>query len=475
MKIDPIYFAFQKIVQEQVFENQSGPKICVVAWSGGADSTCLLFLLQLFFQQRRWDISNIHAVYVNHGWREEAQEEMKLLEAQSHVHGFTFHGCTIDKEKYKSGNLEEIARNERYQLLFSVCQKVQSHFLFVGHQKNDQVEGIFKRICEGSSLQALSGMSVVNQTNHNIQLIRPLLSFSRQDIEKWVSKNGLSFFNDPTNHSQDFTRARIRHTILPDIARQFGKKIEEPLLRIGQEANMLKKFVFRMRSSLYNIESIGKGFLLSVQDTISDEMKDLAFDSFFVEETLHSLKADSPILARMSRVQIEQIRDVFCGVKGKTLEKMFQVIIGAVLVKNGFMLVLSYTLEKRDTISPVEIITSKGGCAWGDFVNIAWHETDAPITSECPTWKDLLTEGRVQVNIPFCKDGCVIDSINDTRKKESTVIEICPFTLLRRYIPAIWSQKKNLLYSPIAEPRKAFTHNKERNVEMILSIMIDIR
>ena len=109
-------------------------------------------------------------------------------------------------------NIQSLARNKRYDLLFSKCKKLKINNLITGHHSDDFLENFFIRMIRGSGLKGLVSLEKKAKLG-KINLIRPLLNFNKKDLE-FISKHVFNFYvNDTSNADTKFTRIRIRKLI----------------------------------------------------------------------------------------------------------------------------------------------------------------------------------------------------------------------------------------------------------------------
>lgn len=179
-----------------------------VAVSGGGDSVALLHILSRCFAPGSVDL---FAVTVDHGLRPEAQQEavqVKALCAKLMVPHTTLRWTTWDGV----GNLQERAREARYQLI-SEWAKTQDIAVFaVGHTADDQAETMLMRLARSSGVDGLAAMPL-NRTIFGITLIRPLLGAIRQELRDYLSRHGLDWAEDPSNENTAYERVRTREAL----------------------------------------------------------------------------------------------------------------------------------------------------------------------------------------------------------------------------------------------------------------------
>lgn len=193
----------------------------VVGLSGGADSVCLLHVLYALKDEYKLKLIASH---VNHGIRgEEAESDALFSKNFAENLGVDFKLLQVDcvKEARENGETtEEAGRRLRYDFFNSLCED-ENTVIATAHNSNDNAETIVFNITRGS---ALSGAKGIPPKRDNI--IRPLIFCSRAEIEDYCKENNLSFVTDSTNLSDDYTRNKIRHNVLPELEKVNSNAIE---------------------------------------------------------------------------------------------------------------------------------------------------------------------------------------------------------------------------------------------------------
>ena len=213
------------------------------AFSGGVDSSALFTLL---LECRYFFLLDLRVVHFDHAWREESLKEAALLKELVSQYEIPFYTERSQLGCLDGSNLEEKARNERYLFFQKIYRQVGAQALLLAHQREDQVETVLKRLFEGSGLFSISGMRE-SSLFEEMTLWRPLLSISREDLEKWNEKKGCVWrpFRDRTNFDLKFLRPRMREQLFPELEKQFGKGIRQNLFRVGEEIASLKKSMMK--------------------------------------------------------------------------------------------------------------------------------------------------------------------------------------------------------------------------------------
>jgi tRNA(Ile)-lysidine synthase len=203
---------------------QPGDRL-LLAVSGGLDSRVML---DLFCQLRKeWQLQ-LAVGHVNHQLRgAEADEDETFVKALAEASGLPFFSQRIEVPTYalaKKLSLETAARELRYQTLDNFREAWQAHAIVTAHTLDDQAETILDHLLRGSGLAGLAGMPAQRDT-----ILRPLLHFSRRQLEVYAHSRQLTWREDRTNIDPQFRRNRIRHELLPLITARFNPQISRSL------------------------------------------------------------------------------------------------------------------------------------------------------------------------------------------------------------------------------------------------------
>jgi len=183
-----------------------------VACSGGADSVCLVLLLYAHFPKCRGRIKVLH---FNHRMRGEAAEgDEEFVRVLAGGLGLDFFSDRWEREDSKSPNEGE-AREARFTFLHSAMMDLSARALFLGHQLEDVGETMLMRLARGSGTAGLAAPRPVHDFEEGRVHLRPLLDISKSEIVKVMRQNDIPWREDASNLTGDFTRNRLRRTVLP--------------------------------------------------------------------------------------------------------------------------------------------------------------------------------------------------------------------------------------------------------------------
>lgn len=179
-----------------------------VAVSGGGDSVALLHILSRCFEP---DSVELFAVTVDHGLRKEAADE--ALAVQSLAARLNIPHTTLRwQRKDTSGNLQEKAREARYQLISEWAKGQDISVFAIGHTADDQAETVLMRLARAAGVDGLAAMPL-KRTIFGINLIRPMLGLTRKQLRDYLLDQGMEWTEDPTNHDMAFERVRTRKAL----------------------------------------------------------------------------------------------------------------------------------------------------------------------------------------------------------------------------------------------------------------------
>ncbi len=239
------YSIFQFASHHKLLENHD--KV-IVAVSGGADSICLLVLLDYF--RSKIDF-NLHVVHFHHGLRKESNQEAEFVSQLAIDRNIAFSLKKTDKLKDSKG-VQQKAREWRYSQLGMLQQKHDCNKIALGHHLDDLVETQIWRMIRGGSLFSFNPMQVIN-----LPYIRPLLNTPKEDLKNYLQQLNQRWFDDTSNEKNDYTRNLIRNKIIPEMERCAGGKLSEKLLNLNADALYLKQlFEELVPRGLYERESL---------------------------------------------------------------------------------------------------------------------------------------------------------------------------------------------------------------------------
>jgi tRNA(Ile)-lysidine synthase len=204
-----------------------------VAVSGGPDSVCLLHAFAELAPRLGLTLSVAH---LNHKLRgAESDEDEAFVAALAEKLGLPFHCEQADLSTIASTsnrNLEQEARRARQAFFVQLRSKGFVDVIATGHTRDDQAETVLFRFLRGSGTAGLAGILPVTKQG----IIRPLLDVSRAEILEYLNTRAIAWREDRSNLDFRFARNRIRHKLLPELARDWNPNIAAALAQVADLA-----------------------------------------------------------------------------------------------------------------------------------------------------------------------------------------------------------------------------------------------
>lgn len=185
-------------------------KTVIIGVSGGSDSLCLLLS---FIEYCKILITppKIVVVTVNHKLRIEAIDEAFFVQDVCNKNNIEHHIIEWDGSVITS-DLSQQARFNRYKILYDVALKYPNPIIMVGHNLNDRIETFLMRK-KRNSIRGLSAIASFSLLFDKIYLWRPLLNYSKKDIQQYLVARNQIWMEDPTNKNIKYERAAIRESL----------------------------------------------------------------------------------------------------------------------------------------------------------------------------------------------------------------------------------------------------------------------
>ena len=250
---------------------------CLLAVSGGMDSMCLADLWM-----RAFGPDSFAVAHCNFGLRgEESEGDEALVTRWAEDRGVVLHKVSFDTGNYASEegiSIEMAARELRYRWFSELCRQHGYMAVAVAHHADDNAETMVLNMVRGAGLKGLSGMKPVSDLPYGIEmpgharhdeicddrhprrdeicddrhprldrgaLIRPLLTFTRKQIEGHVMANRVPYRNDSTNSSVVYRRNSIRHEVFPLFSKMnpsYVRTLNREMTYIGEAAQIVEQW-----------------------------------------------------------------------------------------------------------------------------------------------------------------------------------------------------------------------------------------
>ena len=215
---------FRHIVEEmRGLIDDSRSASFLLAVSGGVDSMCLADMWLRCFGPATCALA--HCNFNLRG--EDSDGDEALVAGWAEGHGVRLHKVSFDTLQYASENgvsIEMAARELRYRWFGELCQEHGYKAVVVAHHADDNAETMVLNMVRGAGLKGLSGMKPISplplssrasEASREISLLRPLLTFTRKQIEGHAFAWRVPYREDRTNASVEYRRNSIRHEVFP--------------------------------------------------------------------------------------------------------------------------------------------------------------------------------------------------------------------------------------------------------------------
>lgn len=187
-----------------------------IAYSGGLDSRVLLHLCAEL-QQQRPDL-NFTAIHVHHGLQAAADHWADICRATCEAEGIAFRLARVDARPRPGQSPEEAARTARYNALREALAP--GDILLTAQHRDDQAETLLLQLLRGAGLAGLAAMPERAEFAPGF-LLRPLLEFSRRELQDYAAAQGLAWVEDPSNLDPAYDRNFIRNQVMPLLAERW--------------------------------------------------------------------------------------------------------------------------------------------------------------------------------------------------------------------------------------------------------------
>lgn len=217
----------------------------LVAVSGGPDSIALLHLLYELRDQ--WDL-DLEVAHLQHGIRgDAARQDAKFVERLAEELKLPYHIREVDLPRLKSdagrGNLEALARSERYRFFAELVASRKLSKVATAHTQDDQAETVLMWFLRGAGLRGLGGMAPLQQIHIpsekslSLTVVRPLLEISKAELLRYLSTRSIAYCTDQSNQDRTYLRNWIRLELLPIVRARTGTGVSG---RLARQAGLIR-------------------------------------------------------------------------------------------------------------------------------------------------------------------------------------------------------------------------------------------
>ncbi|MFL8968648.1 tRNA lysidine(34) synthetase TilS [Helcococcus kunzii] len=332
-------------------------KNVLIALSGGVDSMVMFEILKSF--QKHYHF-NIEIAHFNHLTRNgQSDEDEKFVRKIAAKNDIIFHVEKNSMEEYaKLNNIssEEAGRILRHKFFNKIIESKpdkKDWFIALAHNLDDQVETILMRIIRGTGIEGLKGMSSVENN-----IVRPMLNISKAEIISFAENNNISYVQDLTNFTNDYTRNSIRNELIPLIKKKYNPNFYESILSLSDISSKQMDFVKNnLQDKIDDIVIYKDGY-----KTIFDKNKLSSFDEFTIIEMIRIEIDRIHSNYNFTKMQYNEILKILKSARGVDL------ILNGVIFYNSFNNFIIRKYNEDDYFEDKKMKVLKGKYDFGQYI-----------------------------------------------------------------------------------------------------------
>ena len=260
---------------EEKFKFKTDDSI-IIGCSSGPDSMALVDMLLKI--RDKYNLFLVVA-HVNHNVRKESYDEAEYMKKYCQDNSLHYESMVI--EEYGDDNFHNEARNVRYNFFESLVHKYGADYLMTAHHGDDLIETVLMRIVRGSNLNGYSGFKEIVEME-NYKIVRPLIHYTKQELEDYNKQNNVKYFVDSSNDKDDYTRNRYRKYVLPFLKEE-EENVHTKFLKFSEELNEAKRFIDKEKEKALDRCLSPSGILID---------KFIQEDNFIQKEILYYLLSE---------------------------------------------------------------------------------------------------------------------------------------------------------------------------------------
>lgn len=266
-----------KVLSRELIEDGSN---IIVGFSGGPDSLCLLHVLCQIADSKNLNIFPVHINHNLRGDKSDREEEHAVKICEKFGLECTVYSVDCNEAAEDLGvSCEEAGRIVRYEIFDDMAESLESEgvpgesiAIALAHNADDQSETVLFRLIRGTGTRGLAGIRESRMSSAAYEIIRPLLSVERAEIEEYIKENKLHPNMDESNQVADVTRNKIRLELIPYLEENFNPNIKEALRRYAENAmldnNLLENVTYQIALEAIDTENYDNAVALDVKSIL---------------------------------------------------------------------------------------------------------------------------------------------------------------------------------------------------------------
>ena len=268
--------------------------VILAAVSGGADSMCLLSVLHELSKAMDF---KVEAAHYNHNLRgEESDRDETFVRSECERMNIPCHVGSGDVSLWAKSHgcgLEEAGRKLRYEFFYKTAKEIGASRIATAHNADDNCETVIMNITRGTGLKGLCGIPPKRD-----MIVRPLLILTRSEIEEYLSNNSIPHIEDSSNSSDDYTRNKLRHHVIPvlkEINPDFSGAVANLVRLVSEDRDYLEAQADKL---INDMEYISVSAIASQPDAIASrvirKLSKTELSSQQTEAVLQLIRSPSP-------------------------------------------------------------------------------------------------------------------------------------------------------------------------------------
>lgn len=236
----------------------------LLAVSGGRDSVCMAELFLHSALSVRFEVA--HCNFSLRGNESDCDEA--FVKQWCMRNDIVFNNIRFDTKVYaveRAISIEMAARELRYSWFGKLCREKGFSYVAVAHNSNDNAETLMLNLLRGTGIKGITGMKMVSRLPmpeyQDISLVRPILGFSRDEIDNYLNSIGAGYRDDSTNEGTDYKRNKLRHLVFPvfeEINPSFLDTFSNEMRHFAQVESIADEYYYSCRNNIINSDSSGE-------------------------------------------------------------------------------------------------------------------------------------------------------------------------------------------------------------------------